>query len=340
MNIKLVSIDLAKNSFQVCGINQAGKAIVNKKVNRSKLLKTVLQLKPQKVVMESCYTVNYWGRKFQSHGFEVGAIPAQFVKAFVRGNKNDCNDALAIAEAATRPNVKWVSIKTIEQQDLQSLHRVRERRVRNRTGLINQIRGLLSEYGIIIAKGFRTIAKQLPDVLEDANNELSPIARQLIAELNEELKSMTQKIKQDEKQIELIASNNEDYHRLQTVPGIGKILSSNVIASVGSATQFKSGREFASWLGLTPRQYASGEKSFMGKISKRGNRTLRSLFIHGARAAFTRCKNREHRLMQWAENVAQRSGKPKAWVALANKLARIVWAILTNKTEFEFRQVA
>ncbi|PWK40061.1 transposase [Pleionea mediterranea] len=336
-NIKLVSIDLAKNVFQVCGINQAGKPIVNKKVKRSQLLETVLSLKPKRIVMEACYTANYWGRKFQSFQFEVSAIPAQFVKAFVRGNKNDGNDALAIAEAAVRPNMRFVPIKTIEQQDLQTRHRVRERHIRNRTALINQIRGILSEYGVTIALGSKTVIKQIPLVLEDANNELSPSARSLLSDLSQELRTITETIKHDEVIIEQLSKSHDTYQRLMTVPGIGKILSSFIIASVGNGQQFKNGREFSAWIGLTPRQYASGDKSYLGKVSKRGNRTLRTLFIHGARAAFTRCKQRDHYLFQWSEKIAARSSKPKAWVALANKLARIVWAMLVKKTEFQYR---
>jgi len=229
-NIKLVSIDLAKNSFQVCAINQAGKPMMNKKVNRNKLVETVLQLSPEQVVMEACYTANYWGRKFQSYGIKADAIPAQFVKAFVRGNKNDNNDALAIAEAASRPNIKWVPIKAIEQQDLQSIHRARERHIRNRTGLINQTRGLLSEYGIVISKGVKVFQKQLPEILEDASNELSVAARKLIYQLSEELSQINQQIKQDEQLIDELVKDNEDYQRLLSVPGIGPILSSSLIA--------------------------------------------------------------------------------------------------------------
>ena len=336
-NIKLVSIDLAKNVFQVCGVNQAGKPVVNKKVNRSQLLKTVLNLNPKRVVMEACYTANYWGRKFQFYGLNASAIPAQFVKAFVRGNKNDGNDALAIAEAAARPNIRSVPIKTVEQQDLQALHRVRERHIRNRTALTNQIRGILSEYGVVIPRGYKVLIQQLPDVLEDADNELSATIRQLVNELAEELHSITKSIQHNETVIEQLSQTHEDYQRLMTVPGIGKILSSTIMAAVGSGQQFKSGRELSAWIGLTPRQYASGEKSYLGKITKRGNRTLRTLFIHGARSALTRCKKRDHYLFQWADKLAARCGKPKAWVALANKLARIVWAMLVNKTEFEYR---
>lgn len=339
MNIKLLSIDLAKNVFQICAINQAGKPIINKKVTRKKLVETVIQLNPKKIVMESCYTANYWGREFQSYQFEVGTIPAQFVKPFVRGNKNDCNDAKAIAEAALRPDMRFVPIKTIEQQDLQALHRIRERHIRNRTALLNQIRGLLSEYGIAVGKSRRVITKMLPEIIEEADNGLTTVARYFIEQQSQELSALSDIIEKDEQLIESLVDNNEDYHRLMTIPGIGPTLSSAIIASIGNANQFSNARELSSWLGLTPLQSASGENSRLGGITKRGNRSLRTLFIHGARAAFTRCKKRNHYLIQWAERIALRRGKPKAWVALANKLARIAWALLTNQTEFRYRAV-
>ncbi len=340
MNIKLVAIDLAKNVFQVCAINQAGKAVFNKKVSRAKLVSCVMNLKPNKIVMESCYTANYWGRVFGNYGIEVGAIPAQFVKPFVRGNKSDHNDALAIAEAAMRPNVRWVPIKTIEQQDLQSIHRIRERRIKERTALANQIRGLLSEYGITVPVGIKNLSKKLPDILEDATNDLTTTTREFLFDLYEELKDITVRIDKLLSLIERTCKANEDYQRLMTIPGFGAVVSSLFLSAIGDGSQFNNGRELSVWLGVTPSSKGSGDKVTHKGITKRGNRQLRTLLVHAARAAATRCKNRDYYLLQWVDKVAERRGKPKAWVALANKLARIAWALMNNRTEFEYKQVS
>ena len=337
MNTNLIAIDLAKNVFHLQGMSKTGRKTISKKVSRKRLVAEVLKLKPRTVVMEACYSVNYWGRLFQSHGIEVGAIPAQFVKPFVQGNKNDANDALAIAQASQRPKVRWVPIKTIEQQDIQSLHRIRQRHVENRTALGNQIRGLLSEYGIVIARSMSKLKLALPDILEDADNGLSPVAREFLQSLAEEFKAMTKMLERDERAITQLSGLNDDFQRLLTIPGVGKLMSSALIAAVGHASQFSSGRQLSAWMGLTPRQYASGEISHMSGISKRGNRYLRTLFIHGARAALSRCKRRDHHLLQWADKIAERRGKHKACVALANKIARVAWALLTHKTEFDYR---
>jgi len=339
MNIKLVAIDLAKNVFQVCAVNQAGKIKVNKKVTRRKLLQTVINLNPEYVAMESCYSANYWGRLFSSHQIEVKLIPAQFVKPFVRSHKNDKNDALAIVEASQRPSIKYVPVKSVAQQDIQSLHRIRQRRVAQCTALINQLRGLLSEYGIIVPQSKSKLQKHLPLILEDAENGLSEVARSFVADLSVELYKNIERIKQSEKQIQSLLNKDEDFNRLMTIPGFGYLVSSALIAAVGNGAQFTNGRAMASWLGLTPKQHSSGLKSTMGGITKRGNRYLRTLLIHGARAALTRCKKRDSYLFSWAEKIAATRGKQKAWVALANKLARVAWVILNKKTTFNYQPI-
>lgn len=337
MNSKLVAIDLAKNVFQICVVNQAGKVTMNRQVSRNKLLQFVLNLNPESVVMESCYSANYWGRLFNEHHITVKLIPAQFVKPFVRGHKNDKNDAVAIAEASMRPYLKYVPVKTVAQQDIQSLHRIRQRRVSQCTALINQIRGLLSEYGIIVAQSKSQLLKQLPVILENADNQLSEVALGFTAELKMELDTYIKQIKADEKKLHHLLKENEDYQRLMTIPGFGHLVSSALIAAAGNGAQFKNGRALASWLGLTPKHHASGETLTSGGITKRGNRYLRTLLIHGARAAFTRCKRRDSYLFDWAKGIMTRRGKQKAWVALANKLARVAWAVLNKKSEFDYR---
>lgn len=334
MNHRLISIDLAKNVFQVCIINGNGKVVSNKKLSRNKLSAMIAKESPTTVAMESCYSANYWGREFEKMGHTVKLIPAQHVKPFVRGNKNDANDALAIAEAARRPNMRFVPIKTLAQQDIQNLHRVRTRHVHNRTALINQIRGLLSEYGIIAAQGWARLRLALPDILEDADNRLSPIARQTVAGLYDELSAATALIDQDKKQLMAQAQDDEDFQRLIAIPGFGLMLASATVATVGNGHQFARARDMAAWIGLTPKQFASGDKSRAGGISKRGDRYLRTLFIHGARALFYCSKDRQQPLIQWAEKIAQRRGKNKAVVALAHKLTRIAWVVLSRQEVF------
>lgn len=334
MNDRLISIDLAKNVFQVCTINEHGKMVSNKKLSRNKLSAMIARELPTTVVMESCYSANCWGREFEKMGHTVKLIPAQHVKPFVRGNKNDANDALAIAEAARRPNIRFVPVKTLAQQDIQNLHRVRTRHVHNRTALIDQIRGLLSEYGIIVAQGWTRLKLALPDILEDADNGLSPIARQTVATLYDELSAVTVLIDQDKKQLMTQTQDNEDFQRLIAIPGFGLMLASATVATLGNGHQFARARDMAAWIGLTPKQFASGEKSRTGGISKRGDRYLRTLFIHGARALFYRSKDRQQPLIQWAEKIAQRRGKNKAIVALAHKLTRIAWVVLSRQEVF------
>lgn len=335
MNSKRVSIDLAKNVFQVCTYNERGKILSNKKVKRKALSQIIQQIEPTRIAMETCYSANYWGRVFQAMGHEVNLIPAQHVKPFVRGNKNDSNDAVAIAEASLRPNIRFVPVKTILQQDIQARHRIRQRHVTERTALVNQIRGLLSEYGVIVSKGWRKLRQQLPLILEDAENELSPIGRESIAQLYDELAITSQWIEEDNRRLANILEGNEDYQRLLGAPGFGPIVASATIAAIGNGAQFSSGRQMAAWLGLTPRSEASGDRSTMKGISKRGNRYLRTLFIHGARAIVTWSPKKSDPLNLWIRQLVARRGQHKAAVAVAHKMARFAWVILNRKEGYK-----
>lgn len=326
---KLLSIDLAKTVFQLCGMDLNNHVILNKKVTRRKLVESVLQIKPDAIVMESCYSANHWGRQFQALGFQVQLIPPQHVKPFVKGNKNDRHDAVAICEASLRPGIHFVPVKTIEQQDLQAMHRIRQRLIRDRTSLVNQIRGFLSEYGIIITHSYRIMKTQLPLIIEDASNQLSFPMRAMLNDMLEELRGSNSKIKTIEHKIKQTATAHPQYQRIMQIPGIGLMTASAMIAQVGDAKHFKSARGFAAWLGLTPKHEASGNKIVNQGMSKRGDRYLRTLLIHGGRIVLSTYKQ-DCSLKRFAKQVEQRRGKHKAVVATAHKMARIIWAVLAK----------
>ena len=331
---KRLSIDLAKDVFQICGLDSNNKIIFNRKTTRAKLLINVLNCKPDKIFMESCYSSNYWGRLFESHGFIVKLIPAQHVKPFVKGNKNDKNDALAILEAGMRPNIHFVPIKTVEQQDIQCLHRVRKRLISYRTGLSNQIRGLLSDYGIIFSKGHHIILQSLPLLIEDMANSLSFGMRELLNDLFEELKNRNTQIKKTEERIKTISKQCKGFANLMDMPGIGLINSSALVSAIGDAKQFSSARGFAAFLGLVPKHQQSGTTLKSMGISKNGDRYLRTLLIHGARSIVCRYKNMDDPLKQFAMKIKDKRGKHKAYVAVAHKMSRIIWAMLTKNQAY------
>jgi transposase len=331
---KRLSIDLAKDVFQICGLNSTNKNIFNRKTTRAKLLLEVLNIKPDMIFMESCYSANYWGRLFESHGLCVKLIPAQHVKPFVKGNKNDKHDALAIAEASMRPNIHFVPIKTIEQQDIQCLHRVRQRLISSRTALTNQVRGLLSDYGIIFSKGHHKILQSLPLLIEDMANNLSFDMRELLNDLLEELKNKNTQIRNTEEKIKIISKKCTGFANLMDMPGIGLINSSALVSAIGDAKQFTSARGFAAFLGLTPKHEQSGRTIKNKGISKNGNRYLRTLLIHGARSIVSRYKNTDDPLKQFAIKIKEKRGKHKAYVAVAHKMSRIIWAMLTKNEAY------
>jgi transposase len=333
-NHNVISVDLAKNVFQICVLNQHNKVVFNKKVKRSQLLDTVQQLDASRVVMEACYSSNHWGRQFQSLGYQVDLIPPHHVKPFLVGNKNDHNDALAIAEAAQRPKTTTVAIKSLEQQDIQSLYRIRERLMRARTAVANQLRGLLAEYGVIVEKKVSSLRQQVPLILEDAENGLTVVSRSFVHALYQELMDVDVRILNMEKTAQTLLSANDDYHRLQSIPGIGPVVSGHMMAAIHDPKLFKNGRSMAAWLGLTPQQIASGDHSRMVGISKRGNNALRRQLIHGARAVINWCGNKEDKLSLWLQQLLKTKHRNKVTVALANKLARIAWAVLMTKEPF------
>lgn len=334
-NSILLGIDIAKNIFQLHGVTVKGKPVLKKKLSRKHLLPFLANLPACTIAMEACGGANYWVRQFQKLGHEVKLISPQFVKPFVKSNKNDRNDAEAITEAASRPTMRFVPIKNVEQQDIQCLHRIRSQRVAQRTALGNQIRGFLMEYGEIIAQGIAHVRKRLPEILEDATNELTFQAREFFQQLYEELLELDKKIKDCDLKIENIFKSNEHCQKIAKVEGIGPITATAIVSAVGDPKVFKNGRQMAAWLGLVPRQHSSGGKTTLGGMSKRGDGYLRMLFIHGARAVVQNCDLKKDSRSRWIQSKKANKGVNKTSVAVANKNARIVWALLAYEERYQ-----
>lgn len=334
MNIKILGIDLAKNIFQLHGVDEKGKTVLTKRISRGQLSPFMAKLPPCIIGMEACSSSNYWARKFQGYGHEVRLMSPQYVKPYVKTNKNDANDAAGICEAVSRPSMRFVAIKSIEQQDIQCLHRIRTGLIQERTALINQIRGLLAEYGIVVAQGITKIKKQLPEIIADTDNELSAMIRPVFMNLYSYLIQKDQQIDSVTVNIMDLCKQSEVCQRLIKVEGIGPITATALVAAIGDAKNFKSGRHLAAWLGLVPRQASSGNKQVLLGISKRGDRYLRSLLIQGACAVIRYIKDKTDDRSLWLDKLIQRRNKFKACVALANKNARIVWALMSHATEY------
>jgi transposase len=330
MNIHTIGIDLGKTSFHLVGLSERGEVVVRKKFSRTQLLRFTANRKVHVIGMESCGGAHFLGRALQEQGHEVRLIPAQYVKPYVKTNKNDYVDAEAIAEAVGRPTMRFVPIKSDDQLDLQSLHRVRERWVTRRTAVINQIRGLLLERGITVRKGRRYIEAGLPGILEDADAKLSGTLRLLLAQLKLELDQLAQRLEEAETLIEQTVQENEACQRLLQVPGIGPVTATAVISAIGNGAAFRKGREFAAWMGVVPREYSTGGKQKLLGISKRGNRYLRKLFVQCARAVLQQKTKQTPGLKAWLEKLTSHTHRHVAAVALANKLARMAWAVLAT----------
>lgn len=332
--ISTLGIDLAKNVFQLHGTDAQGKAIMKKQVKRADLKTMIANFPSCLIGMEACGGSHYWAREFEKMGHTVKLISPQFVKPYVKSNKNDAADAEAIAEAVTRPNMRFVPIKQTGHQDIQCIHRVRQRLIHNRTALSNEIRGLLNEYGIVIPKSLRQLKSQLPLILEDASNELSPATRDLFVGLQEELRTIEKQIEKYDAKLQKIFEENEVCQRIKKIEGVGPITATAIIASVSNPQAFKNGRQFSAWLGLVPRQNSSGGKTTLLGISKRGDSYLRSLLIHGARSVVTNAKKKKDRRSLWIAGKEAGRGFNKACVAVANKNARIIWALMAHGTEY------
>ena len=334
MHITSVGIDLGKTSFHLVGLDAGGRVVVKKKFSRSQLVAYMANLEATLVGMEACAGAHFIGAARGEQGHQVGLIPAQFVKPFLKSNKNDFLDAEAIAEAVSRQNMRFVPIKSEDQLDLQALHRVRDRLVHCRTGLINQIRGFLLERGISFAKGPAKLRNHMVWVLEDADQNLTSRMRGLLDHLWQEWKRLDSEIEDISEEIDRIARQDAACQRLQQIPGVGPLVSTATVAAIGNGAAFHKGREFAAWLGLIPRQHSTGGKPHLLGISKRGSIYLRRMFIHGARAVLLRVRYDTGRLGQWAHQLELRAPRNKVVVALANKLARIAWAVLARGQDY------
>ena len=328
MNIASIGIDLGKTTFHLVALDDHSNIVIRKKFSRKQLLAYTANLPSSLVGIEACSGAHFIGARLHDQGHQVRLIPAQFVKPYRKTNKNDFVDAEAIAEAVTRHNMRFVPIKTDEQLDLQALHRVRDRLVHRRTAVINQIRGFLLERGITFAKGPANLRNQMPAILEDADANLTPRMRTLLDRVWREWKQLECDIEIANEEIERISQEDAACQRLRQIPGVGPLVSTATVAAIGNGAAFRKGREFAAWLGLVPRQHSTGGKARLYGISKRGNSYLRRMFIHGARAVLMRVKYDTAGLGQWVHQLEARTARNKVIVALANKLARIAWAVL------------
>ncbi len=325
--IKVLGIDLAKNVFQLHGTDAQGKCVLRKKLSRAALPQFLANLPRCLIGIEASSGAHYWARVFIEMGHEVKMMAPQFVKPYIKSNKNDANDAAGIAEAVTRPSMKFVPIKKIEQQDILLSHRARELAVKQRTAQSNQIRGLFAEYGVVIPKGIRFI-KQVMEILEDNKDKLTPKSQEIFIRLYNQFKIYDEQVKTYDKEIEVAAYQDPRCKEIMQIEGIGPLSASAAVATIGDAKLFKNGREVSAWLGLVPKQHSSGNSIRLTGISKRGDRYLRTLLIHGARSVLRRCESKTDKRSQWITDKKRRSGSNIAAVALANKNARIIWAMM------------
>ena len=329
--VKVVGIDLAKRSFHVYGVDERGQRVISKTFTRTRLSEFMANLPACTVAMEACGSAHYWARQFREDGHEVRLIAPQFVKPFVKSNKNDAIDAEAICEAAQRPNMRFVAIKSVEQQDIQAIHRMRSLVVERRTAQVNQIRGLLLEYGIEIPQGRAIVGRCLAEILEDVDNGLSDCFRAELRERAEELRHLDLRVDHYDAQIEAMAQSHPQARQLMAIPGLGAKGATALVAAVGEDPRlFKNGRGLAAWLGLVPRQHSTGGRERLLGISKRGDVYLRQLLIHGARAVLRWVERKDDPTSRWAAGLKARRHANVAAVALANKIARIAYAVLTT----------
>ena len=332
--ISVIGLDLAKNVFQVHGISYDGDVVVRKQLTRSQLRRFFAKLAPCLIGLEACGGSHYWSRELTRLGHTVRMMAPVFVKAYLKSNKNDRNDAEAICEAVQRPSMRFVQPKTPEQQAVLHLHHGRRLLVRQRIALSNHMRGVLSEYGIVLPQGAKAISQRLPELLEDADNALPMLARHLLAELKEEHDQLIERIERIEALIKAWHANNSVSQRLVSIPGIGVLTATALAATVGDGQDFRNGRQLAAYLGLVPRQISSGGKERLLGISKRGDSYLRGLLIHGARAVIyhsqRRLKARQPGGNPWVEQLLLRCHPNEVAVALANKMARIAWVLMAR----------
>jgi transposase len=334
MEIRSVGIDLGKTTFHLVALGDNNKLLIKKKFSQKQLIAFTANMQTSLIGMEACSGAHFLGRTLREQGHDVKLIPAQFVKPFVKSNKNDFIDAEAIAEAVTRENMRFVPIKTDDQLDLQALHRVRDRLIARRTSVINQLRAFLLERGLVFAKSPAKLRERIPETLEDADEKITPRMRNLLALLWEEWKDLDRQLEDMNHEVERIASSDPACMRLRQIPGIGPLVATAIVAAIGNGAAFRKGRDFAAWTGLVPKQYSTGGKTKLAGISKRGNRYLRKILIHGARSAVFRSKRERIAMGEWMNTLEARASRNVLIVAMANKLARIAWAVLSSGQDY------
>ena len=330
MKLTRIGVDLAKQVFQIHGVDSHEQVKCRKQLKRGQMLDFFRQQEPCLVAMEACGSSHHWARELRQLGHEVRLIAPQFVKPYVKSGKNDANDAEAICEAASRPTMRYVTVKSAEQQASQSVHRIRSRLIRARTALLNEIRGLLGEFGRVAARPGIASTRALLQQALDESDKLPGELNEVLMLLQDELQQQDRRVKQLDEMLQRQVAADERVQRLLKIEGVGPISATAIVASVGDARQFRSARQFAAWLGLVPSQHSSGGKERLGAISKKGDSYLRMLVIHGARAALNACKNKVDRRSEWVNQLQARRNTNIATVALANKNARIIWAILSR----------
>lgn len=334
MNITTLGIDLAKNNFSVVGMNEHGKVLLRRSLTRKKLLPFVAQCPPCLIGMEACSGAHYWGREFEKLGHRVGIVAAKFVEPYRKGCKNDNNDAEAICEVVSRPNIWFVPVKTPDQQAVLCIHRVRQGLIKERTGLINQLRGLLSEFGLVMPKGRYSAQAHIPRLLEDAENGLPHLARRMINDLWQRIQHSNEQILAYDRELARVVREDENAKRLMSIPGVGEQVASGIVASVPDPRLFKNSRQFAAWLGLVPRQYTTGGHIRLGRITKRGDKYLRMCLVHGARAVVANLRDKQDKVSCWVRDLVQRRGYLRAVVALAARNARLIWTLMVKQEDY------
>ena len=334
MQIRSVGIDLGKTVFHLVALGDNSKVLLKKKFTQKQLITFTANMQSSLIGMEACAGAHFLGRVLRAQGHDVKLIPAQFVKPFVKSNKNDFIDAEAIAEAVDRRNMRFVAIKTEDQLDLQAMHRVRERVMQRRTAVINQLRAFLLERGMVFPKSPIRLREAIPTVLENVEENLTPRMRSLIAMMWNEWKGLELQITELNDEVERIASSDAACQRLRQIPGIGPLVATAIVASIGNGSAFHKGREFAAWMGLVPRQHSTGGKARLYGITKRGNRYLRMILVHGARAVVLRSKRERIPMGSWLTSLEARAPRNVLIIAMANKLARIAWAVLSTGQDY------
>jgi len=337
MKLIRVGVDLAKNVFQVHGVDRAERTVWRRRLRREDWIKVLRErVEPGcEIGMEACGGAHHWARELQKLGYRVKLIAPQFVKPYVKSNKNDANDAEAICEAMGRPGMRFVPVKTVEQQDVQAMHRVRSGLVEQRTAKASQIRGLVAEYGLVVPRELVQLRRALPRWLDDEANGLSSAFRRLLEGLRHDLVLLDERVKELDREIEQLAQRDPSARRLMQLRGVGPITATALVATIGNAKQFANGRQMSAALGLTPRQQSSGGRERLLGISKRGDAYLRTLLIHGARAVIRTAPSKDDRLSQWVTRLAARRHINVAAAALANKTTRIAWAMLSRGTDYQ-----